>query len=82
MDDCSLETLSVKPGKLSPAFKRNTTEYYVTVASNVTTLAIDCFASDSGASYTISVMKRYDRGGRFPAQFGCYVIWRYRILHN
>ena len=56
MDDCSLEKLSIKPGKLSPIFKRDTTEYSVTLGSNVAQITIDCFASDSGASYTISVM--------------------------
>ena len=56
MDDCTLQTLSVKPGKLSPVYKRDVTDYRVTVGCNVEQLTIDCYATDSGASYTISVM--------------------------
>ncbi|XP_076442616.1 uncharacterized protein LOC143281313 isoform X2 [Babylonia areolata] len=54
MDDCNLEKLAIKPGKLSPGFNRNTTEYNAVVASNVDKLNIDPLTSDSGASYSIS----------------------------
>ncbi|XP_054758090.2 uncharacterized protein LOC129264268 isoform X1 [Lytechinus pictus] len=53
MDDADLEKLSVKPGSLSPKFERNTTEYAVTVASDVGKLTISCLTSDSNASYQI-----------------------------
>ena len=59
MDDCDLEKLSVKPGSLSPKFNRNTTEYNVTVASDVAKLTISCLTSDSNACYQILVSK-YD----------------------
>lgn len=57
MDDCNLQKLSVKPGKLSPEFNRNITEYNVTVASIVDKLTLDLLTSDNGASYSISVRK-------------------------
>ena len=55
MDDCNLEKLAIKPGKLSPVFNRNVTEYNATVASNVDKLNVDPLTSDTGASYSISV---------------------------
>ncbi|XP_021370614.1 uncharacterized protein LOC110461476 [Mizuhopecten yessoensis] len=54
MDDCNLEKLAVKPGKLTPAFNKDTTDYNVTVASNVEKIRIDPLTSDTGASYSIS----------------------------
>ncbi|XP_033734842.1 uncharacterized protein LOC117323628 [Pecten maximus] len=54
MDDCNLEKLAVKPGKLTPAFNKDTTDYAVTVASNVEKIRIDPLTSDTGASYSIS----------------------------
>ncbi|XP_060079354.1 uncharacterized protein LOC132558767 [Ylistrum balloti] len=54
MDDCNLEKLAVKPGKLTPVFNKDTTEYAVTVASNVEKIRIDPLTSDTGASYSIS----------------------------
>eukprot|EP00057_Strongylocentrotus_purpuratus_P001279 XP_001197696.1 PREDICTED: uncharacterized protein LOC757233 [Strongylocentrotus purpuratus] len=53
MDDADLEKLSIKPGSLNPKFHRNTTEYNVTVASDVGKLTISCLTSDSNASYQI-----------------------------
>ncbi|XP_030854513.1 uncharacterized protein LOC580673 [Strongylocentrotus purpuratus] len=53
MDDADLEKLSIKPGSLNPKFNRNTTEYNVTVASDVGKLTISCLTSDSNASYQI-----------------------------
>ncbi|XP_061164365.1 uncharacterized protein LOC133173398 [Saccostrea echinata] len=53
MDDCTLEKLVIKPGKLSPSFDKNHVEYEVTVPSNVTKINIDPLTSDSGASYCI-----------------------------
>lgn len=55
MDDADLEKLSIKPGSLNPKFHRNTTEYNVTVASDVGKLTISCLTSDSNASYQIVV---------------------------
>ncbi|KAK3098935.1 hypothetical protein FSP39_024434 [Pinctada imbricata] len=59
MDDCTLEKLVVKPGKLSPNFQKNETEYSITVASNVEKLSVDPLTSDSGASYC----HRFEGGG-------------------
>ncbi|XP_067681719.1 uncharacterized protein [Haliotis asinina] len=54
MDDCNLDKLGVKPGKLEPAFKRDITEYNITVASDVEKISFDPLTSDTGASYSIS----------------------------
>ena len=61
MDDCNLEKLSIKPGKLSPVFKQDTLEYSVTVPSNVEKVTLDTLTRDSGASYTISVSKSFSK---------------------
>ncbi|XP_074656502.1 uncharacterized protein LOC141909757 [Tubulanus polymorphus] len=53
MDDCDLEKLSIKPGKLSPKFNRQLLEYNVTLASDVPNITLDCLTSDTGASYSI-----------------------------
>ncbi|XP_056020814.1 uncharacterized protein LOC125651820 isoform X2 [Ostrea edulis] len=53
MDDCTLEKLVVKPGKLLPSFDKNHLEYEVTVPSSVQKINIDPLTSDSGASYCI-----------------------------
>ena len=55
MDDCNLEKLSIKPGKLKPVFKMDILEYAVTVGSNVENINFDCLTRDTGASYSISV---------------------------
>ena len=55
MDDCDLEKLSAAPAKLSPKFNRNVTDYEATVPSSVEKVKIDCFTSDSGASYQVFV---------------------------
>lgn len=55
MDDCTLEKLVVKPGKLTPSFQKSHLEYDVTVPSNVEKIHIDPLTSDSGASYCIFV---------------------------
>ncbi|XP_041354400.1 uncharacterized protein LOC121372183 [Gigantopelta aegis] len=55
MDDCDLEKLAVKPGKLTPAFHKNTLEYNVIIASDVDKIFIDPLTSDSGASYSIPI---------------------------
>ncbi|XP_076097670.1 uncharacterized protein LOC143067930 isoform X2 [Mytilus galloprovincialis] len=54
MDDCNLDKLVIKPGKLTPAFHKDTTEYNVTLASNVEKIHVDPLTSDTGASYCIS----------------------------
>ena len=64
MDDCNLEKLSIKPGKLKPAFKMDVLEYTSTVGSNVENINFDCLTRDTGASYSISVRNQY-RQGRF-----------------
>lgn len=56
MDDCNLEKLGIKPGKISPAFKQDTLEYSATVPSNTAEVTLDLLTRDSGASYTITVM--------------------------
>jgi hypothetical protein len=55
MDDCNLEKLSIKPGKLSPVFKMCITDYSVTLPSNIEKLTIDYLTRDSGASCVILV---------------------------
>lgn len=55
MDNADLERLSISPGKLSPKFHPNTTEYSVTLGSDVSQIKVDPLTSDSGASYSISV---------------------------
>ncbi|EDO25403.1 predicted protein, partial [Nematostella vectensis] len=54
MDNADLEKLAISPGKLSPKFHANTTEYQVTLGSEVGQLKVDPLTSDSGASYAIS----------------------------
>ncbi|XP_064623924.1 uncharacterized protein LOC135485620 [Lineus longissimus] len=53
MDDCNLEKLTIKPGKLSPVFKMSIIDYTVTLASNIEKLTIDYMTRDSGASCVI-----------------------------
>ena len=55
MDDCTLEKLAIKPGKLTPKYHLDTLEYSTTLGSNVEKINIDCLTSDTGASYCISV---------------------------
>lgn len=57
MDDCTLEKLVVKPGKLTPSFNKVHLEYDVTVPSDVEKIHIDPLTSDSGASYCIFVSR-------------------------
>ncbi|XP_052768743.1 uncharacterized protein LOC128208997 [Mya arenaria] len=54
MDDCNLEKLGIKPGKIAPAFKQDVLEYSATVQSSVAEVTLDLLTRDSGASYTIS----------------------------
>jgi len=55
MDNADLDKLGISPGKLTPKFHPNTTEYTITLASDVKQLKVDPLTSDCGASYTISV---------------------------
>ncbi len=55
MDDCDLKKLNIKPGKLTPPFDKNVTEYHVVLSSGTEKLKFDCLTSDNGASYQISV---------------------------
>lgn len=57
MDDCNLSKLTVKPGTLSPVFKKDVTDYSVTVPSSAEKIVFDPRTSDTGASYAISVRK-------------------------
>ncbi|CAL1545798.1 unnamed protein product [Lymnaea stagnalis] len=54
MDDCNLSKLAVTPWKLSPPFKKELTEYSVTVPSAVDKITFDLLTSDNGASFSIS----------------------------
>ncbi|KAK3595487.1 hypothetical protein CHS0354_021583 [Potamilus streckersoni] len=54
MDDCNLEKLSITPGKMSPAFHMNVTEYYATVSCDIGEITINALTRDSSASYSIS----------------------------
>lgn len=64
MDDWSLEKLSAKPAKLSPAFNTKVFEYTSQVSSAVDKVNIDCLTSDTGASYQIKVRKLSISSGR------------------
>ena len=55
MDDASLQKLSVSPGKLSPKFNKDITEYSVVVGSSVKELKVSPLTSDNNACYSISV---------------------------
>ena len=55
MDDCTLKSLKVKPGQLSPVFRPDTIDYKATVGSKVTTMTILCETSDKDASFSILV---------------------------
>lgn len=48
--DNSLKSLTISPGTLSPSFKYSTTKYTATVASNVTSVAVDAQVSNSKAT--------------------------------
>ena len=64
MDDCNLEKLSMKPGKLLPVFHMDVLEYSATLASSIEKVTFDCMTRDTGASYTISVRRDYCQGRR------------------
>uniref|UniRef100_A0A1I8G618 TPR_REGION domain-containing protein n=3 Tax=Macrostomum lignano TaxID=282301 RepID=A0A1I8G618_9PLAT len=53
MDDCTLEKLGVKPGPLTPAFNKDVTSYFITLASDAEAITLDPRTSDNGASYEI-----------------------------
>ena len=55
MDDASLEKLSISPGKITPKFNKDVTEYSVVVGSDVKELKVNPLTSDNNASYSISV---------------------------
>ena len=55
MDDCDLAKLSVKPGSLSPPFKKNILDYNVIVPSSAEKITFNPETSDNGASFSISV---------------------------
>jgi hypothetical protein len=55
MDDASLQKLSISPGKLSPKFNKDVTEYSVVVGSGVKELKVSPLTSDNNACYSISV---------------------------
>lgn len=55
MNDCNLEKLNIKPGKLSPKFNTDHLDYSVTVSSKVDKITFDGYARDTGASWCIYV---------------------------
>lgn len=55
MDDASLEKLSISPGKLTPKFNKDITEYFVVVGSSVQELKVSPLTRDNNACYSISV---------------------------
>ena len=57
MDNANLDKLKISPGRLVPKFHANTTEYAVTVASNVEEVKLTPLTSDGGASCAIKVSK-------------------------
>ena len=57
MDDANLKKLNVSPGKITPKFHKDVTEYSVVVGSNVKELKVNPLTSDSNASYSISVSR-------------------------
>ena len=63
MDDCDLEKLVVKPGKLTPKFNRNTTEYSILLNSGISELKIDPLTRDSSASWVVLVSLSVSAGG-------------------
>lgn len=58
MDDADLEKLSVSPGKLKPAFRKNTTEYEIVVGSDVKELKVNPLTSSDEASYDIKARSK------------------------
>lgn len=52
--DATLKSLSVSPGKLSPSFSSSRTEYEVSVANSVTSIAISAKTNHSAAKYSVS----------------------------
>ena len=52
--DATLKSLSVSPGKLSPAFSSSRTGYEVSVANSVTSIAISAKTNHSAAKYSVS----------------------------
>eukprot|EP00118_Oscarella_pearsei_P009271 m.52505 g.52505 ORF g.52505 m.52505 type:complete len:1143 (+) comp34215_c0_seq2:19-3447(+) len=67
MDDADLEKLTVSPGKLTPSFHKNTTEYAVVIASNAKEVKVSPLTSSTEASYEI---KGGDGGKVVPLQEG------------
>ena len=55
MDNADLERLKISPGRLVPKFNPTTTQYTVTLSSNVCEVKLTTITSDSGASTTIKV---------------------------
>lgn len=60
--DASLSALSVSPGRLSPSFSSSRTEYSVSVANSVTSIAVSATVNDSAARYSVSGNTRLSVG--------------------
>ncbi len=60
--DASLSALSVSPGRLSPSFSSSRTEYSVSVANSVTSIAVSATVNDSSARYSVSGNTRLSVG--------------------
>lgn len=60
MNDADLEKLTIKPGKLSPAFHRSITKYEIIVESSTKEIIINPITSDNNSSWTIVVSLSYN----------------------
>lgn len=52
--DATLKSLSISPGKLSPAFSSSNTEYSVSVSNSVTSIAVTAKTNHSAAKFSVS----------------------------
>lgn len=52
--DSSLSSLKISPGKLTPSFSPDTTEYRTAVQNDVTRLVVSAAASDNGADVSVT----------------------------
>ena len=60
--DCSLSSLQVSPGTLSPAFSAGRTTYAMQVAEDVTSIVVSATAADSKATTSVSGANSIQKG--------------------
>lgn len=60
--DCSLASLQVSPGTLSPAFSASRTTYAMQVAEDVTSIVVSATAADSKATTSVSGANSIQKG--------------------